>query len=141
MSKHIVCPTCLAVNRVPDNKIKDNPTCGKCHDALLHKKAIEVDTKTFNKIINKTSLPIIVDFWAPWCAPCKMMTPIFKQAANQLYGEYLLIKVNTEQEQQPSAQFGIRSIPTLMAFKNGREVNRMSGAMQLPQLLQWIKNI
>ncbi|MBL4661717.1 MAG: thioredoxin TrxC [Alcanivoracaceae bacterium] len=141
MSKHIVCPSCLAVNRVPNDKIKDHPTCGKCRETLLHKKAIETDTKTFNKIINKTTLPVIVDFWAPWCNPCKMMTPIFKQAASQLYGEYLLIKVNTEQEQQLSGQLGIRSIPTLMAFKNGKEMNRMSGAMQLPQLLQWIRSI
>ena len=141
MSKFIVCPTCLATNRIPNERLKDNPKCGKCHDALFHNKALDVDSRTFKKIIAKSSLPVIVDFWAPWCGPCKMMTPIYNQAASQLQGEYILIKVNTETEQQISAQFGIRSIPTLMAFKNGREVNRVSGALQLPQLLQWVKNI
>lgn len=139
MSKHIVCATCLATNRVPDTKLKDMPTCGKCHDPLFNKKAIEVDSNSFNKIIKKSSLPVIVDFWAPWCGPCKMMTPIYNQAAHQLNGEFILIKVNTEQEQTLSAQLNIRSIPTLMVFKQGKEIDRMSGALQLPQLLQWIK--
>ncbi len=138
--KTVVCTMCLASNRVPDSRLKDNPRCGKCHDDLFSNKAIEVDNKTFNKVVKKSSLPIIVDFWAPWCGPCKMMTPIFNQAAAQLKGDYILIKVNTEQEQQLSGQLGIRSIPTLMVFKNGKEANRMSGALQLPQLLQWIKS-
>ncbi len=140
MNKLIVCSTCLATNRVPDNRLTDHPTCGKCHDPLFHKKALDIDTKTFNKIIRKSSLPVIVDFWAAWCGPCKMMTPIFNQAAQELAGKYILIKINTEQEQQLSGQLGIRSIPTLMAFKNGKEANRMSGALQLPQLLQWIQS-
>ena len=139
MSKSIVCSTCLATNRVPEGRLKDHPNCGKCHDPLLASKALDVDSRTFNKIIKKSDLTVIIDFWAPWCGPCKMMTPIFNQAAKQLQGEYILIKVNTENEGQLSGQLGIRSIPTMMAFKNGKEVKRMSGAMQLPQLLQWIK--
>ena len=139
MSQHVVCSICLATNRIADNRLKDEANCGKCHDDLFSKKAIEVDTKTYNKIIKKSTLPVIVDFWAPWCGPCKSFTPIYNQAAKQLKGEYILIKVNTEQEPQVSGQLGIRSIPTLMAFKNGKEINRQSGAMQLPQLLQWIK--
>jgi thioredoxin 2 len=140
MNIQIVCPTCLATNRVPDSRLKDNPNCGKCHDNLMFKKAIDVDAKTFTKIIRKSGLTIIVDFWASWCGPCKMMTPIFNQAANQLKGEYILIKVNTEQEQQLSSSLGIRSIPTLISYKNGKEINRLSGGLQLNQLLQWIKN-
>lgn len=135
----IVCSICLATNRVPGSRLKDNPNCGNCHDDLFNNKAIEMNTKTFKKVITKSTLPIIVDFWASWCGPCKMMTPIFNQAATKLKGEYILVKINTEKEQQLSSSLGIRSIPTLMAYKNGKEVNRMSGAMQLPQLLQWIR--
>ena len=140
MSELIVCPTCLASNKVPENRLQDQPNCGKCHDPLFSNKAIDVDAKTFNKICRKSTLPVIVDFWAPWCGPCKMMTPLYNQAAQQLKGQYILIKVNTEQQQQLAGQLGIRSIPTLMAYKNNREIQRMSGAMQLPQLIQWIKN-
>lgn len=140
MSELIVCATCLATNKIPKNRLKDNPNCGKCQDPLLHNKAVDVDVKTFNKICKKSTLPVIIDFWAPWCGPCKMMTPIFNQAAKQLKGEYILIKVNTEQQQQLSGQLAIRSIPTLMAYKNNTEIQRMSGAMQLPQLIHWIKS-
>ena len=139
MSEHIVCPTCLATNRVPDKRLKDEPNCGKCHNDLFSISAIEADFKTFTKIIKKSSLTVIIDFWAPWCGPCKTMGPLFNIASSQLIGKYILIKVNTEQEQELSGSLGIRSIPTLMAYKDGNEINRMSGAMQLPQLLQWIR--
>ncbi len=140
MNQLIVCTTCMAVNRIPQDKINSAPQCGKCHDALLAKKAIDIDNKTFQKVIRKTSLTVIIDFWAPWCGPCKMMTPIFNQAASELHGQYVLLKVNTEQEQQLSSQLGIRSIPTLIAYKKGKEVNRISGGLHKPQLLQWIRS-
>lgn len=139
MSKLVVCPHCLSTNRVPDKRLKDDPNCGKCHNDLFSIPAIEADTKTFKKIIKKSSLTVIVDFWAPWCGPCKAMAPVFNIASSQLIGEYILIKVNTEDEQELSGSLGIRSIPTLMAYRDGKEINRMSGAMQLPQLLQWIR--
>lgn len=140
MNHHIVCTTCMAVNRIPQNKINNGPQCGKCQQPLLANKAIDIDSNTFQKVIRKTSLTVIIDFWAPWCGPCKMMTPIFNQAAQELSGQYVLLKVNTEQEQQLSARLGIRSIPTLIAYKNGKEVNRMSGGLQKTQLIHWIKS-
>lgn len=140
MNKHIVCPTCLATNRVPQEKLTSNPRCGKCHDPLLAKKALDIDSKTFTKVIRKSDLIVIVDFWAPWCGPCKMMTPIFNQVAAELRGQYALFKVNTEQQQQLAGQFGIRSIPTLIAYKNGKEIDRISGGLQKPHLMQWIQS-
>lgn len=140
MLKHIVCSDCLATNRVPNKRLFDSPSCGKCHQILLKTHAIDVDYKTFMKMTKKSDLTMIVDFWAEWCGPCKSMAPIFNQTALDLIGQYILIKVNTEKEQHLSGSLGIRSIPTLIAFKKGKEVNRVSGALQKPQLMQWIQS-
>lgn len=136
----IVCPNCMAKNRVPDERLQDNPTCGKCHKALLPSHPIELNDQNFFHYIQNTELPIVVDFWAEWCGPCKAMAPHFSQAA-QNAPQYRFVKVNTELAQKISAQFNIRSIPTIAVFKNGKEVARQAGAMQAPQLLAWLGQV
>ena len=136
---HVVCPHCDGINRLPAERLNAGGKCGKCHQPLFDGHAIELTTNNFQRHILKSDLPIVVDFWASWCGPCKMMAPIFSQAASQLQPHYRLAKVNTEQHQQLAAQYNIQSIPTLAIFKQGREIARQSGAMQLPQLLQWVR--
>ena len=134
---HVVCPTCLTTNRVPDDKLAAGGTCGKCGRPLFNKKPIELSSGNFNKIIGKNELPVMVDFWAPWCGPCKMMAPVFEQAAQQLEPNMLLAKLNTENEQAIAARYGIRSIPTIAIFKGGRVVAQKAGAMDLRSLTSW----
>ena len=136
----IVCPNCMAKNRVPDERLQDNPTCGKCQQALLPTHPIELNDQNFFHYVQNTELPIVVDFWAEWCGPCKAMAPHFNQAA-QNSPQYRFVKVNTELAQKVSAQFNIRSIPTIAVFKNGKEVARQAGAMQTPQLLAWLGQV
>jgi thioredoxin 2 len=135
--KHVVCPACLTTNRVPDERLAAGGTCGKCGKPLFNHKPIELTSANFNKIIGSNDLPVMVDFWAPWCAPCKMMVPVFEQAAAQLEPNMLLAKLNTESEQSLAARFGIRSIPTLAIFKGGRVVAQQAGAMDLRTLTSW----
>ena len=139
--KQIHCPHCLTANRVPGNRLRDRPKCGKCKQPLFSGKPVELNEASFNKLMNQDELPLIVDFWASWCGPCQMMAPHFSAAAAALEPAYRLAKVNTEQAQALAAQFGIRSIPTLVAFHRGREVNRISGALSQQQLLQWIASL
>ena len=139
-SKHVVCSTCLTTNRVPDDKLAAGGVCGKCGKPLFNKKPIELTSGNFDRIIANNELPVMVDFWAPWCGPCKMMAPVFEQAAQQLEPNMLLAKLNTENEQSIAARFGIRSIPTIAVFKGGRMVAQQAGAMDMGSLTRWAQS-
>ncbi len=136
-SMHVVCAHCLTVNRIAANRLVEGPKCGNCHQPLFTGHPVELTVGTFQKHITRNDIPVVVDFWAPWCGPCKMMAPAFEQAAAQLEPKFRLAKVNTEAEQTLSAQFGIRSIPTLALFRGGREVARQPGAMGAADIVRW----
>lgn len=136
---HIVCPSCGGINRVPADRLGAGGKCGKCKQALFQALPLELSAANFDHHLTKSDIPLVVDFWAPWCGPCKMMAPVFQQAAAQLEPQVRLVKVNTEQEQALAARYQIRSIPTLAIFKNGQEVTRMAGAMDLNNLIGWVR--
>ena len=138
-ASHIVCPHCGGINRVPSSRLGQNPKCGKCHEELFTARPLALDSAGFYRHHQRGDLPLLVDFWAPWCGPCRMMAPAFEEAARLLEPDMQLIKINTEEEQGLAAQFNIRSIPTLMVFKSGQEVARMSGALDAGQLVSWAR--
>lgn len=139
-SLHIVCPHCNAVNRVPADRLGAQPTCGKCKQPLFNAHPVELTSATFNTHVARSDIPVLVDFWAPWCGPCKMMAPAFVQAAARLEPQVRLAKLDTEQAQQLAAQFNIRSIPTLALFRGGREVARQAGAMDAANIVRWTQS-
>ncbi|MBS1139483.1 MAG: Thioredoxin [Proteobacteria bacterium] len=138
-SLHLVCPHCAAVNRIPSAKLGDAPNCGQCKQPLFTGEPLELNAANFDRHLSRNDLPVVVDFWAPWCSPCRQMAPNFHQASIDLEPNARLVKVNTEAEQQLAARFNIRSIPTLAIFLHGREIARQSGALDLGTLKRWIQ--
>jgi len=139
-NRHIVCPSCGATNRVPETRLGEHPTCGKCKQALFAGKPAVLDDTNFTRHIDASDIPVVVDFWAPWCGPCRSMAPHFERAAGMLEPQVRLAKLDTEQAQQTAARYGIRSIPTLIMFRNGKEVARQSGAVDANTLVGWVKS-
>jgi len=137
---HIACPSCGAVNRVPEEKLTQHPKCGRCKQELFTGHPVDLTSQNFTSVVDKTGLPVVVDFWASWCGPCKMMAPVFEQVTNSLEPKARFAKLNTEAAQNIAAQYGIRSIPTLIIFKQGKEVARQAGAMDKSSLIQFVQS-
>jgi thioredoxin 2 len=136
---HIVCPHCHTTNRVAPASLSAAPDCGKCHQPLFTGHPVALDEAAFEKHTTRSQVPVLVDFWAPWCGPCRMMAPAFEQAAAQLEPRMRLVKVNTEEAQNLAARLQIRSIPTLALFLNGRELARQPGAMGAADIVRWAR--
>ena len=134
----LACPACAAINRVPDSRLADQPNCGKCHNPLLAGKPVDLSSASFDTFVSHSGLPVVVDFWASWCGPCKMMAPVFAQTASELATRARFAKVETETEQALAARHSIRSIPTLAIFRNGQEIARQAGTMDGANLKRWL---
>jgi len=137
---HIVCPDCSSVNRLHRDKLIDHPVCGKCKQLIFNGRPLELTGYNFTRHLSNDQIPVLVDFWAAWCGPCKMMAPVFEQAAARLEPHVRVAKLDTEKEQGIAAQYNIRSIPTMIIFKDGKEKARQSGAVSLESLISWVQS-
>ncbi|MEZ0154810.1 MAG: thioredoxin TrxC [Candidatus Reddybacter sp.] len=141
VSVHIVCPLCLGINRVPNDKLAYGPKCGKCGQGLFGHSPQDLNAANYQKVITRNDIPVVVDFWAPWCGPCKAMAPAYEQAAKELEPRVRLAKLNTEQEPSIGSGLAIRGIPTLIVFAGGKEVARQSGAMPQGEIIRWVESV
>jgi thioredoxin 2 len=139
-TQHIVCPHCHTTNRVKAADLSNAPDCGSCHKPLFVAHTVALDEAAFDKHITRNQIPVLVDFWAPWCGPCRQMAPALEQATAQLEPQVRVAKVNTEEAQALGGRFNIRSIPTLALFVGGREVARQAGAMGAADIVRWTQS-
>lgn len=133
----VACASCLTANRVPSARLADGPNCGSCGAPLVTGAPVELDEASFDTYVARSGIPVLVDFWAPWCGPCRAMAPHFERAAAQLKGRVQLVKLNTEQAQGLASKLGIRAIPTLVLYRDGLEAKRASGALDTAELVRW----
>lgn len=136
---HVLCPHCDTVNRVPRNKLAEGGRCGACHQSLFDGRPLALDAARFQRHLEKSDLPLLIEFWAPWCGPCRVMAPELERAAKRLEPQLRLVKINIDENPAVAERFAVRSIPTLALARYGRELARTAGAMSAAQLEDWTR--